>query len=141
MEEVFATMHEITEAKGETTFASAATRLADFNKRRRMEELLRRRPRTADHETAAIRHFLAKGAHLHAGLVRGSDEFGEMARRLLTEHSRHFRPKPHDAGLSGGQSPADRSALLAVSLMPGAISDAAFGCPGAACFTTSNGGR
>jgi hypothetical protein len=140
MEEVFAMMHEIIEAKGETTSASAETRLGDFNKRRRMEELLRRYPGTADDETARIRHFLAKGTHLDVGLVGGSDELGEKVRRFRTEHSRHLRPKPHDAVVPGGHYRADRSALLAVSLMPEAISNAGFGRPGAACFTSSKGG-
>ena len=133
-------MHEINEAKGETTSASAETRLGNFNRRRRVEELLRQYPRTADDEAAGIRHFLATGKHLDVGLVGGSDEFKEKVRCFRKEHSRHFRPKPHDAGLSSGHSRADRSALLAVSLVPGAISNAGFGRPGAACFTTSNGG-
>ena len=139
MEEVFAMMHEIIETKGETTSASAETRSGDFNKRRRMEELLRRYSRTADHETAG--NFLAKGIHLDVGLVGGSDELGEKIGRFRTEHSRHLRPKPHDAGLPGGHPRTDRSALLAASLMPGAISNAGFGRPGAACFTSSKGGR
>lgn len=133
-------MHEIIEAKGETPSASAETRLGDFNKRWRVEELLRQYPRTADDETGGIRHFLATGKHLGLGLVGGSDEFREKVTRVRQERSRHLRPKPHDAGLSGGHSWADRSALLAVSLMPSAISNGGFDGPSAACFTTSNGG-
>lgn len=133
-------MHEIIEAKEETTSASADTRLGDFNKRRRVKELLRQYPRTADGKTAGIRHFLATGKHLDVGLVAGSDQFREMVRRFHKERSRHLRSKPHDAGLSAAHSRADRSALLAVSLMPSAISNAGFERPSAACFTTSNGG-
>jgi len=140
MEEVFAMTHEIIEAKGETTSASAETRLGDFNNRLQMEESLRQNPRVADDETAGIRHFLAKGTHLDVGLVGGSDELGEEVRRFRTERSRHLRPKPHDAGLPDGHSRADHSALLAVSLMLGAISNAGFGRSGAACFTSSKGG-
>ncbi len=132
-------MHEIIEAKGETTFASAETRLGDFNKRRRVEELLRQHPITADNETAGIRRFLATGMHLDVGLVGGSDEFREKVRRFRKERSQQLRPKPHDAGLSGGHSLADCSALLAVSLMPSAISNAGFDRPRAACFTTTGG--
>ena len=132
--------HEIIEAKGETTSANAETRLGDFNKQRRIKELLRRYLRTADDETAGIRHFLAKGTYVDVGLLGGSDELGEQVRRFRTEQSRHLRPKPHDAGLPGGHSRAGRSALLAVSLMPGAISNAGFGRSGAACFRSSKGG-
>ena len=133
-------MHEIIEAKGETTSASAQIRLGDFNNQRRIEQLLRRYPRTADGKTAGIRHFLATGKQLDVGLVGGSDEFREKVRRFRKERSRHLRPKPHDAGLSGGHSRADRSALLAVSLMPDANSNAGFDRPSEACFTTSTGG-
>ena len=132
-------MHAVIEAQGETTPANAQTRSGDFNDRRWIQQSLRRYPRTADDETAGIPHFPAEGNHLDVGLAGGSDGFREKGTRFRKEHSRHLRPKPHDAGLFRGHSPANLRALLAVALVPGALSIGGFGRPGAACFT-SNGG-
>ena len=90
---------KVKEVRGFAVADTSPVSEGNITKRKRIEDLLRKYPRTTEAETLEIRHFLATASHLDVGLLSGSDEFRETVRAFKKEHSSHFRLKVHEVVL------------------------------------------